>query len=61
MLKLMGKVGLKIMKKLINTIYENEKWPKDFREVTMIDLKKSHKLQNAATIAQSALSYIQRR
>jgi len=29
-LKLMGEGGLKIMKKLINTIYETGKWPKDF-------------------------------
>jgi hypothetical protein len=39
-LKLMGKSGLKIMTKLINTIYETGKWPKDFTEVTMITLKK---------------------
>jgi len=32
--------GLKIMMKLINTIYETGEWPKDFTEVTMIDLKK---------------------
>jgi len=28
------------MMKLINTIYETGEWPKDFREVTMIALKK---------------------
>ena len=39
-LKLLGEGGLKIMKKLINTIYETEQWPKDFTEVTMIALKK---------------------
>jgi len=39
-LKLLGKGGLKIMKKLINTIYETREWPKDFTEVTMIALKK---------------------
>ena len=39
-LKLLGKDGLKIMKKLINTIYETGEWPKDFTEVTMIALKK---------------------
>ena len=38
--KLLGKVGLKIMKKLINTICETGEWPKDFTEVTMIALKK---------------------
>jgi len=31
---------LKIMTKLINTIYETGEWPKDFAEVTMIALKK---------------------
>ena len=28
------------MKKLINIIYETGEWPKDFTEVTMIDIKK---------------------
>jgi hypothetical protein len=31
---------LKILTKLINTIYETGEWPKDFTEVTMIALKK---------------------
>ena len=39
-LKLMGEGGLKIMKNLINTIYETGQWPKDFTEVAMIALKK---------------------
>jgi hypothetical protein len=39
-LKLLGEVGLKIMTKLISTIYESGEWPKDFTEVTMITLKK---------------------
>ena len=39
-LKLLGKRGLKIMTKLINTVYETGEWPKDFTEVTMITLKK---------------------
>jgi hypothetical protein len=39
-LRLLGEDGLKIMKKLINTIYETGEWPKDFTEVTMIALKK---------------------
>jgi hypothetical protein len=39
-LKLLGEGGLKIMTKLINTIYETGEWPKDFAEVTMIALKK---------------------
>jgi len=29
-LKLFGEDGLKIMKKLIKTIYETREWPKDF-------------------------------
>ena len=56
-LKLLGEGGLKIMTKLINTIYETGEWPKEFMEVTMIALKK--KPQNAATITQSALSHTQ--
>jgi len=39
-LKLFVDDGLKIMTKLINTIYETGEWPKDFMEVTMIALKK---------------------
>jgi hypothetical protein len=39
-LKLFGEGGLKIMTKLINTIYETGEWPKDFKEVTMIALNK---------------------
>jgi len=39
-LKVLGEGGLKIMTKLINTIYETGEWPKDFTEVTMIALKK---------------------
>ena len=38
--KLLGECGLKIMTKLINTIYETGEWPKDFTEVTIIALKK---------------------
>ena len=40
MLRLFGEGGLKIMMKLIKTIYETGEWSKDFREVTMIALKK---------------------
>ena len=29
-----------MMTKLINTIYENGEWPKDFTEITIIALKK---------------------
>jgi hypothetical protein len=39
-LNLLGDSGLKIMTKLINTIYETGEWPKDFTEITMIALKK---------------------
>ena len=39
-LKLLGDGGLKILIKLINTIYETGEWPKDFTEVTIIALKK---------------------
>jgi hypothetical protein len=38
-LKWLGEGGLKILTKLINTIYETREWPKDFTEVTMIVLK----------------------
>jgi len=60
-LKLLGEDGLKILTKLNNTIYETGEWPKDFKEVTMIALKKRHNLQNAATTTQSALLHIQQR
>ena len=38
-LKLLGG-GLKILTKLINTIYETGEWPKDLTEVTIIALQK---------------------
>ena len=38
--KLLGQGCLKILTKLINTIYETGEWPKDCTEVTMIALKK---------------------
>jgi hypothetical protein len=53
-LKLLGGGGLKIMMKLINTIYETGEWPKDFREVIMIALKKkpqATKCSNHRTIS----------
>jgi len=40
-LKLFGGGSLKIMTKLINTIYETGEWPKDSTKVTMIALKKN--------------------
>jgi hypothetical protein len=39
-LKFLGERDLKIMTKLITTIYETGEWPRDFTEVTMIALKK---------------------
>ena len=39
-LKLLGEGGLKVLTKLINTIYETGEWPKDFTEVTMVALQK---------------------
>jgi len=60
-LKLLGEDGLKILKKLINTIFETGEWPKDFAEVKMTALKKKTQVQNAATIAQSAVLHIQQR
>jgi len=38
--KLLREGGLKIMTKLMNTIYETGEWPKDLTEVTIIALKK---------------------
>ena len=45
-LRVLGENDLKIMKHMINTIYETGEWPKDFIEVT---------LQISVTFAQSAL------
>jgi hypothetical protein len=42
-LKLLGGVDLKIMTKLINTIYETGEWYKEFTKVTMIAFKKKPK------------------
>jgi len=36
----LGEGGLKILTKIINTLYETGEWPEDFTEVTMIALKK---------------------
>jgi hypothetical protein len=41
-LRFLGESGLKILTKLINTIYETGEWPKDFTEVTMIALTLRH-------------------
>ena len=53
-LKLLGESGLQIMTQLMNNIYENEEWPKDFIEVTMTALKnkpKATKLSDNRTIS----------
>jgi len=39
LLKILGDSGLKIMAKLISTIYETGEWPTDFTEDTIIALK----------------------
>jgi len=56
-LKLLGEGDLKIMTKLINTIYETGEWPKDFTEFTMIALKQepqATKCSNHPTISRIA-------
>ena len=60
-LKLLGEGGLKIMKKLINAIYETGEWPKDFTEVTMIALKKKLQAIKCSNHRKSALSHTQQR
>jgi hypothetical protein len=52
--KLFEYVGLKIMTQVTNNIYETSDWPKDFVEGTITALKKSQKLQYAATTAHAA-------
>jgi hypothetical protein len=52
-LNLLGQGSLKILTKLINTIYETGEWPKDFTEDTMIALKKktqAKKFRDQSTI-----------
>ena len=46
--KLLGEGCLKIMRKLINTIYETGEWSKDFTEVTMFALKKQTQATNCS-------------
>ena len=60
-LKLLGEGGLKILTKLVNTIYETGEWPKDFTEVTIIALKKktrATKCSEQRTISLIAHSFI---
>jgi hypothetical protein len=47
-----GEGSIRLMAQLISNIYvyQTAEWSKDFTEVTVIDLKKKPKLQNAATI-----------
>jgi hypothetical protein len=50
----LGEGGLKIMSKLVNTIYKTGEWRKDFTEVTMIALKKkpqATKCRNHRTVS----------
>ena len=60
-LKLLGEGGLKILTKLINTIYETGEWPKDFTVVTMIALKKKTQATKCSDHRKSALLHIQKR
>jgi len=55
-LKLLGEGGLKILTKLINTIYETGEWSKDFTEFTMSALKK--KTQNTKSSDHHTISLI---
>jgi hypothetical protein len=47
-LKLLGEVCLKILLKLINTIYKTGEWHKDFTEVTMMPFKKKTQVTKCA-------------
>ena len=60
-LKLLGEGGLKILIKLINTIYETGEWPKDFTEVKMIALKKKTQATICSDRRKSDLLHIQQR
>jgi len=60
-LKLLGDGGLKILTKLINTIYETGEWPKDFTEVTMFALKKKTQATQCSNHRKSALLHIHQR
>ena len=60
-LKLLGEGGLKILTKLINTIYETGQWPKDFTQVTMIALKKKTQTTKCSDHRTISLFHIQQR
>jgi hypothetical protein len=49
------------MTQLISNMHETGEWRKGFIEVRVTALKRSPKLQNTATITQSASSQIQQR
>jgi hypothetical protein len=57
--KIFAEGGFKIMKKLINTIYETGEWPKDFTKVTMFALKKKPQATKCSDHRKSVLSHIQ--
>jgi hypothetical protein len=57
--KLLGEGGLKIITKLINTIYESGEWPKDLTEVTMIVLKKKPQAFSNSFIVQRLFTLVQ--
>ena len=60
-LKLLGEGGLKILTKLIKTLYETGQWPKDFTEVSMIALKKKTQTTKCSDHRKSALFHIQQK
>ena len=48
LLKELGDSGLKIMTALVNKIYMNGDWPKDFLDVTMISLPKKNQAKKCS-------------
>ena len=60
-LQLLGECGLKIMKKLINTIYETGEWSKNFTKFTIIALKKKPQATKCSDHRTISLMHIQRR
>ena len=48
-LKLLKDDDLKLMKQLINNIYETGEWPKDFNHVTIITLKEKPKAKTTCS------------
>jgi len=60
-LKLLGEGGLKMLTKLINTIYETGEWPKDSTDVRMITLKKKTQATKFSDHRTISLLHIQQR